>query len=165
MDYGYTLCNGDSCDFNYLRFAGWDQNNACYKKFFSRDTVNMISRKITELTAGVDKYNRLYRVPDIRICEVMDGVYQSYNPPVGDIYTRYIVPNTEQENRVQSLIDQTIEIIVSHIRNTVGIDQWNESLSAWVQVYGDFNIHGLRQHSQIKVQDKKPATMQFNMNY
>ncbi len=165
MEHGEMICNGEICDYNYLRYVGWSENNACFRQFFSSNTVKLISYKVTQLTLGVDPKNRPIVVPDQRICEVMDGVYQAYTPSVGDIYSRYIIPNDEQEDRVQNMIDQTIEIITSNIRTTLGIEQWNQSLSAWVQLYGDFNTHGLRQHAPIKVLEKRPAPLQFNMNY
>jgi hypothetical protein len=165
MNYGYTTCGGVECDFNYLRHPGWDESTECIKKYFSRETVDLISRQVTKLTMGVDPKNRPIIVPRERICEVMDGVYQSYTPPVGDIHTRYIITSPENKNMVQSMIDQTIEVITEYIRTELGMEQANAKLSAWVQVYGDFNTSGLRQHAPIKVRDKKPSTMQFNMNY
>lgn len=166
MTQPYRLCNDQSCDYNTIRYVGWNNSNRyCLKKFFSKETVDLISRKVTQLTMGVDPQNRPIVVPPVRICEVMDGVYQGYRPPVGDIYSRYIIENNEQNNMVQSLIDQTIEIIVSNIRNSLGIEQANEQLSAWVQLYGDFNTQGLRQHAPIKVLEKRPNPMEFHMRY
>lgn len=164
MEHGLKIC-GETIDMNYQRYVGWSENNLCVRKFYSPQTVKLISKKVTELTKGVDPKNRSIVVPDERIIEVMDGVYQGYTPPTGDIYTRYVVPNNEQHNMVQSLIDQTIEIITSNIRNTIGIEEYNKTLSTWVQVYGDFNTHGLRSHDIIKTQEKRPTPMQFNMNY
>lgn len=165
MDYGQTVDGGQVCDYNYLRYVGWSENNACMRKFFSLPTVKLISKRVTELTRGVDKKNRPIIVPDVRICEVMNSVYWNFRPPTGDIFTRYIIPNDEQPNMVQSMIDQTIELITSFIRNQLEMEQNNQTLSAWVQVYGDFNTAGLRQHGPIKTQEKKPNTMEFNMNY
>ena len=45
------------------------------------------------------------------------------------------------------------------------MEQQNEKLSPWVQVYGDFSEHQLRSHPPIKILEKRPSTMQFNMNY
>ena len=165
MDYGYKVHNGTVCDYNYLRYAGWDENNNCFKKYYSKDTIDIISRKVTELTKGVDPKNRSIIVPDERICQVMDGIYQNFRPPTGDIFSRYVVPNDQQANMIQSMIDQTIEVITDFIRNEVGIQQANQKLSAWVQVYGDFNPHNLTQVPPIKTREKRPATMQFNMTY
>lgn len=162
----YLQTDADStCDYNYLRYAGWSEDNYCIKKYFSKDTVRLISKKVTELTKGVDPKNRSIIVPDENICKVMDGVFQGFRPAIGDIFTRYIIPNDEQTDLVQSMIDQTIEIITNHIRGNIGIDENNFKLSAWVQVYGDFNPHNLTQTPPIKILGKRPATMQFNMNY
>lgn len=158
-------CNGQICDLNYLRHVGWDESNECIKVLFSEKVVNAISQKVTELTLGVDPKNRRIVVPGERICEVISSVYWNYRPATGDIYSRYIIPTNEQDNAVQSIIDQSIEIITSYIRNNFGMKQANEKLSAWVQVMGDFNPHGLRQFPPIKVLGKRPETMQFNMNY
>lgn len=164
MQNSYT-CDGQRCDLNYLRHPGWDEFNECFRQLYSKDTIKTISKKVTELTRGVDKLNRPIIVPDMRICEVIDGVYQGFRPPTGDIYSRYIVPNDQQASMVQNIIDQTIEVITNHIRNEIGIEQENQKLSAWVQVYGDFNTHGLRQFPPIKIKERHANYMQFNMNY
>jgi len=158
--------SGQVYDFNNLRYAGWPITGATNgTTFLCPQVVRLISRKVTELTRGVDHLNRSIVVPDERIYEVMDGVLQSYKPATGDIFTRYVVPNNEPENAIQSMIDQTIEIITTNIRSTLGIEQNNQSLSAWVQVYGDFNTNGLRAHSILKIREKRPSPFQFHMNY
>lgn len=166
MNYSSNMC-GDkfTTDYNYVRYVGWGEDNACIRKLYSLNTIRMISKKVSELTKGVDPKNRTILVPDERIYETLDGIYTRFRPTIGDIYSRYIVPNNESENYVQKIIDQTIETIVSTIKNELGMQEYNKTLSVWVQMYGDFNTHGLRQHSIIKVQEKRPSTMQFNMNY
>lgn len=159
------LCMDGICDYNYLRHVGWQESNDCIKKLYSPETIALISKKVTELTRGVDIKNRKILVPNSTICSVIDGVYQGFRPPTGDIFTRYIIPNTEQADMVQSIIDQTIEVITNNIRGQMGMEQANQKLSAWVQVYGDFNAHNLRQYTTITTRDKKPMTMMFNMNY
>jgi hypothetical protein len=152
-------------DANYTRYVGWREITPGVEEYFSENTVKLISKKVTELTRGVDVKNRKIIVPDYLIANVMDGVYQGYRPPTGDIYSRYIISTPETNNMIQEMIDQTIEIIVSNIRNQLGMEQYNSTLSTWVQVYGDFNTAGLRQHAPITTRERKPATMQFNMNY
>lgn len=164
MNYGLETC-GEKCDLNYIRHVGWDENNECFRKYYSDKTIDIISKKVTELTRGVDPQNRKIIVPKNRICEVMDGIYRNFRPPTGDIYSRYIVPNDQQANMVQSMVDQTIEVITNYIRTELGIEQNNQKLTAWVQVYGDFNPNGLRQVPQIKTRERRPAVMQFHMNY
>ena len=165
MDYGQPVCNGEVCDMNYLKHVGWSEGNFCIKKYFSPETVKIISRKVTELTMGVDEKNRPIVVPDIRICEVMNSVFWNFRPTTGDIYSRYIVPNNQEANMVQSMIDQTINIIVGNIRNQLGMEQANKKLSAWVQVLGDFNNHNLRSHPPLRIKERRPAPMQFFANY
>jgi hypothetical protein len=165
MNYGYSVCSGETCDYNYLRHVGWGENNACFRKYFSKQTVDTISKKVTELTRGVDPKNRKIIVPDDKICMVMDSIYANFRPPTGDIYSRYIVPNDQQANMVQSMIDQTIEVITDFIRNEIGMEQANQKLSAWVTVLGDFNPHNLTQVPPIKTRERRPATLQFHMHY
>jgi len=158
-------CGGQICDSNYMRYAGWDETNPAVRYLFSPETIRMISKKITQLTLGVDPKNRPILVPDNRICEVLDGIYSNYRPNVGDIHTRYIISSNAQQDQIASVIDQTIEMIVSNIRNQIGMETNNQKLSAWVQLYGDFNTAGLRQFAPIKIKEKRPSTFQFHMNY
>lgn len=160
----YHTQNTEVVDHNYFRFVGWKESNPCIQKYYCNETVYLIQRKIAELTRGIEK-NKIFLVPCERIREVMDAVFQNFRPNVGDIYSRYIIPNDEQENMVQSMIDQTIEAITDHIKNEYQMRKANEALNPWVQLYGDFNPHNLTQTPPIKVRDKRPSTMQFNMNY
>jgi hypothetical protein len=155
----------DITDYNYIRYIGWSENNKCIQEYYSDDTVNLICKKITELTMGVNRDNRPIVVPKQRVRQVMDSVYQTLRPPVGDIYSRYIVPNENQPNMIDRMIDQTIEVCVSNIRDSLGIEENNQSLSIWSTLYGDFNVQGLRQYPPIKIRGRRPATMQFNMTY
>lgn len=163
--YGTTSADSRVCDYNFLRYSGWQETNVCLKKLYHPSTIKVISDKVTQLTQGVDPKNRAIVVSKEQICNIIDSVYTNYRPAVGDIFTRYIVPNTEQQDEVQSIIDQTIEIIVNFIRSAYEMDRNNFSLTPWVQVYGDFNKEGLRQHSPIKTKDRRASTMQFHMNY
>lgn len=157
--------DGKITDLNYLRYPGWQESNYAIREFYSPAVIRMISRKISELTAGVEPDGKLIVVPDERIIEVMDSIQSTYRRPVGDIYSRYIVPNEEQDNVIQSWIDQTVEVLTSAISNHYGIMENNRRLTKWVQVLGDFNQWGLMPHPKIKLQEKRPTPMQFHMNY
>ncbi len=161
------VCNPSPVrDYNNYRHATWENTtNACYEAIFSNDTVRLISNKVTELTMGLDEKGRKIVVPDEIIFQALDGINQSYSRVVGDIFTRYYIQSDEQQNMVQSIIDQTIELIVANIRDSYLIEKNNRKLSAWVQVYGDFNSAGLRQHPILKTREKKWNPMEFNMNY
>lgn len=159
-------CGDSICDYNYLRYVGWQEPDQYIKNFFSQTTINTISKVVSQLTLGVDPLNRKIIVPNTLICRVMDSVYNNYLPPTGDIFTRYVITKASgEDNMLKTMIDQTIEIIVNDIKSHTAMDLANSKLSAWVQVMGDFNPSGLRQYPPIKLQEKRPATMQFHMNY
>ncbi len=157
--------DSNKCDMNYLRYVGWQETNNCLKYLYSSENIRMMSRKITQLTKGLDSQNRDIIVPDEIICQVIDGIYSKYKPNTGDIFTRLHIESDASDNIIQNIIDQAIEIITSGLRIDYGMEKANESLSAWVQVYGDFNPHGLRMHPVIKVLERRPNRMQFFENY
>lgn len=156
---------GELCNNNYYKYVGWQDSNESIKKYFSPDTVKLISRKVTELLQGVDPKNRPIIVPNKSICNIMSSVFDNFRPQTGDIYSRYIIPSQKQQNCVQNMIDQVIEIIVTEVKTELGFQQCNAKLTAWVQVYGNFNKWGLQQTPKIKTQEKRPNPMEFNMNY
>jgi hypothetical protein len=165
MEYGTKIC-GPLCDDNYIKHVGYKQSNVCIQKYFDISTVSTISNKVTELLQGVDPENRPIVVPDSTICSVMSEIYDSYRPPTGDIFSRYNIPSgIGSESYVQNMIDQVIEVITSDVRNNLGMEECNKKLTIWTTVLGDFNNDGLRSHPPIKVRNKRPAPMQFNMNY
>jgi len=166
MEYADNIFS-DKCDDNFYRFVGYSQeNNKCLQEYFSQKTVNIIKNKVTELTLGVDPYNRPFVVSDKVICNVMSQIYDSFRPATAGIYTRYIMPSgTTSLSYVNDMINQVIEVITMDIKTTTGIEENNKKLTAWTTLYGDFNEHKLRQHSKIKVQNKRPAPFQFNMTY
>ena len=170
MEHG-TILDDEECydymlDQNYNRYVGWQESSCSCKELFSPETIKLISKKITELTDGVDDKNRKIVVPDQTIINVLNGYENNYRPPTGDIYGRLNVPKQDPTDYKQDIIEQTIERIVNDIKVNVGMVQNNAKLTAWTTVYGDFNEHGLRQHAPIKIRNKKrPAPMQFNMNY
>lgn len=164
MEHGKQL-DGEPLDFGYIRHSGYQDTSTCLQEYYSKETICLISRKVTQLTRGVNSEGRPIVVPDENIIDVMNGVHEGYRPETGDIYSRYIVENNNRTSMVQSMIDQTIEIITSDIRNNLGMEEHNRKLSAWVQLYGDFNTDGLRQHAPIKVREKRPSPMQFHMRY
>jgi hypothetical protein len=152
---------------NFTRYPGYqDTSVALQKNFFNINTVNTISNKLTELLMGVDPMNRRIIIPNDSIKNIMDSVYLNFRPETGDIFTRYIMPTgLNSDDYVQSMIDQTIEIIYDQVKNNLEMDQHNKSLSVWTTVLGDFNDRGLRSFPPIKILNKHPAYMQFFENY
>ena len=165
MEYA-TKVDGYICDDNYVRYVGYKEDNVCIREYFGTKTVRTISNKVTELLQGVDPDNRPIIVPDKTICDMMSSIYNTYSPPTGDIYSRYIIPTgTSSESYVQNMIDQVIEVITSNVKNSLGMEENNRKLSIWTTVYGDFNEHSLRAHAPIKVLNKRPQPFMFNMHY
>lgn len=169
MEYGIQIDDGNTArDSSYMRHVGWKEDNPCIREYYSKSTLNTISRKVTELLHGVDPNNRPILVPDHIISNVMDSVYNTFRPETKGIYARYNIPSNSQassESYVQNMIDQTIEIITSDVKNNLGMEECNSKLSVWTTVLGDFNDHGLQSHPQIKIRNKRPTPMQFNMMY
>jgi len=151
-------------DLNNMRFVGYSQNNDCYSDLYEPENIKRISKQITHLLMGVDPHNRKIIVPDKTITDMIYACYESYRPPTGDIHTRYSIPGDPFDS-FQTIINQAIELITSQVRTTMEMEENNSKLTAWTTVYGDFNEHKLRQHAPIKVRNKHPTAMQFNMNY
>ena len=158
------------CDQNNMRFVGWSQNfrsTDCLNELFSCETVDTISRKITELTMGIGEDNRPIVVPTSTICSVMSDVYINQRPKVGDIYSRYIIPDSGLRNDVLEIINKTIEIIYSNIKTSMGMEKCNSQLTIWDTVYGEGNPKGLNSvpHGFAKISHKRPMQMFFFSNY
>jgi len=167
MEYGIAIDNSKR-DYSYMRHVGWQEQSSCVTEYYSKETLNTISRKVTELLQGVDPQNRPIIVPDHIISNVMDSVYNTFRPETGDIYARYNIPSSEQdssESYVQNMIDQTIQIITADVKNNLEMEECNSKLSIWTTVLGDFNEAGLQSHPQIKIRNKRPTPFQFQMNY
>jgi len=166
MEFGELICDNISKSDLYTKYVGYRDNNPCIEKYYSNDNVRTISKKVTELLMGVHPENRPIIVPDSTIYNVLDSIYQNYRPPTGDIYGRYNIPSgTTTESYVQDMIDQVIEVIVSDVRNNYETTENNSKLSIWTTVLGEFNDNQLRSVPPIKTRLKRPAPMQFNMNY
>lgn len=146
-----------------IAHSGFSSTNANFDTLFSHDTASFLSRKITELLRPF--YPPGITVPLDKISNVLNAVYEAYRPSTGDIYSRYTIPSNENPNCIDEILNQTIQIIVSQIKDTLIMEQTNENLSIWTTVLGDFNKHGLQSHAPIKIRNRKPQSMQFNMNY
>jgi hypothetical protein len=169
MEYAQFIDVDPEKDINldYTRYSGYqDTSKEFQKKFYNINTVNTISQKLTELLRGVGSLNRPIVIPNKSIVNIMDSVYQGFRPQTGDIFTRYTMPNgLNSDDYIQSLIDQTVEIIFSDVKNNMEMEQNNKKLSVWTTVLGDFNDNQLRSYAPIKVLNKHPQYMAFFENY
>ncbi|MBL4898481.1 MAG: hypothetical protein JKX76_02410 [Colwellia sp.] len=153
-------------DENHLRFIGWDPDNQATSAYFSDSMVSVISKQITEILMGVHPSGRPIEVPDTSISHVMSEVFNAHTPQVGDIHSRFIIEGgNDARNDITTMIDRTIEIITSQIRDSYEIEEQNSKLNIWTTVLGDFNEHGLRSHPKIKLKERRPTSFQFHMRY
>jgi len=169
MEYGEEISEFENPDLNiqYNRYVGYEQNPQL-NSFFSNDTINFISKKVTQLLEGVHPENKHIVVSKKNIISVMNNVYSNFRPPVGDIYSRHHIPSQNNvEGYVPEMVDRVIETITSYVRNTIEMEENNKKLTIWTTVYGDFNAHGLRRTGiSLKcVKYKRPTPFQFHMKY
>lgn len=160
-----TTFVGDQYDTNYLSKVGWasiNEFNTGYRLFFSKENMDRLSQVISAklLQAG----HRMVVTPRV-IGGVMSDIINTHTPVVGDIYTIYTIPGQQPRNDVANLNERVVNVIVSTIVNEEDARKWNESLSVWDTVYGDFNRKGLRAHSVIRKKENDIMKGQFNLNY
>jgi hypothetical protein len=167
-----TEITGEIYKDEYVKNVGYSSHvcneecaELCIQRFHSKSNVRQISKKVTELLMGVDKNNRPIIVPDKTIKSLMSSVYENFRPETGDIHSRYDMLGYGPQNYVQNMMDQVINIITTDVKNNIGMEEANSKLSVWTTVLGDFNEHGLRSHSTIKIRENRPMPMMFNMNY
>lgn len=160
----------ENLDYNYLKNAGWQEtsmSNPYYCELWATENLQRMQMKINQLLIGCGPQKQDVIVPLNIIASVITSVYNSKSPAsLGDPYSRFIIPSEESDrNDIQSIIDRTIEIVVTSVRNEYETARNNQKLSIWATLRGDFNKEGLRSHSKIYTRDRRPQTMAFNMNY
>lgn len=160
--------NFNTCDNRYQKYVGWAQTNTTSGSqcLFEPETLENISKKISELLEGVHPNGKTIVVTHDVICNVLSTItINCAASRIGDIYTRYYIPQNEPGYFTPNIINRTIETIVSYIKAEMGMVQTNESLSIWNSILGGQNELGLLPHSKIKLREKHPQYMAFNMNY
>lgn len=156
-------------DQNFLSHVGWDytsSDSTVLKYLFSTSTLDILSQQITKALRGLDSRGRDIVVPHDKIANVLSSVYSfGTRTNIGDIYTHDTIPSIENRNDVRNILNQTINIVVSAIKDEIITTEQNKKLTVWTTVLGDFNDHGLRSFAPIKLRERHPQYMAFNMNY
>jgi hypothetical protein len=169
-----------------IRHVAWDSTSwgqNYYKYYYDPSVISWISDAVMQKTMGLDK--RPIKVTERIIKNVLDSFLDNHRAYPGDIFTRYNIPNdgnfsgdfgrnqnngTSQQitNNVglssNYIINQVVEFISEYLKNEYGVNTNNKRYSAWNVLYGANNL-GLRAHSQIKLQEKRPTPFQFNMKF
>lgn len=155
------------CAVEYTKYVGYSTELQYTKELFKTSTINAISARITKALADakVEPDGRSIIVPNKTICSVLSDVYSTYVPVTGDIATRNVISPAKPDNYVLDIIEQTIQIIVSDVSNNMEMVAHNNTLTVWTTVMGSFNPHGLQAHDKIKIRNRHPNLMEFNMNY
>lgn len=158
-----TFC-GEQLDSNYYRYVGWPQtaNGAGYKFLFSAENVQYISRQVAQTLA---KFGLDVRVSPRVIGGVLSNLFENSNPKIGDIYTRYIIPQEEPRNDVASITNQAITVLVNNILVEKQQIACNSQLNIWSTVLGDFNPQGLRSYAPLKTKQNDYIKGVFIENY
>ena len=163
-----NFSNDDNIFYNYdaqtQNIGSSNDDNQYVKFFFSQKVIDIISRKVTKLTKGVDEHGRDIIIPNDKIFWTMNTVYSSYNQPSGFDNQNFSGIHTSIEY-IENLIQQTVDRIVYDVTNTLGIEQCMNKWTNWTSLYGDFNDEKLRAHPPIKIQRKRPTPMQFFEKY
>jgi hypothetical protein len=133
---------------------------------FEESTLRYIGEKVKNITFKSELRTPV-NVPNDRIKEVLESVFTHFRPNTGDIHTRYVINNTNQYkfiNYCTDIIKQTIDIIVNDIQNHFEIVKNNNTFSVWNTLSG-VNSRGLRHFAPIKLNERRAAPLQFNMNF
>lgn len=116
-----------------------------YYQVFSNDNIQFISNECTRRLAGVHPEGKNIIVSRENILNVLDTYYENgYHDPAATTM-------------------MTISYIVEAISNEFQTIANNNQLNIWVQQYTD--DWGIKQVPKIKLREKRPTPMIFNMNY
>jgi hypothetical protein len=158
-----------STDMSYMAHVGWRETSSGCKVLdflYSPSNLQNLQKTLKELLKDVHPEGKTIVVPEKQIAEVLSNIYQNQTKQnVGDIYSRYIIPQEQERNDVQSINKQTIQAIYNMLKTQFEVEANNKKLTIWNSLYGDFNDQGLRAHPPIKIRKKHGQYMAFNMKY
>jgi hypothetical protein len=157
----------------YLRHPGYGVtlDNECllgYDSLFNTTTFEYIKSELKKLLSNVT--TRPIIVADNVIQNVLENLFIHNTPQaIGDIYSKYHMVGKDLDckraNDVSKIVQETIEVIYNYIKNEYEMIDCNNNMTAWNALYGAQNPHGLLAHPPIKVLEKRPMPMQFEMRY
>jgi len=146
-----------------MRHPGWFlSEDDSYRSLFSEEHLAKLQQTIrNHLSLEISK-DIVVSFDTIR--HVLHQVYETHTPVIGDPFTRFR-QHGHVRNDVRDISDRTITIIISEIKNEYITIKQNSQLSIWNTQYGTHNAAGLKQTPQIKINHRKPKSMQFHMRY
>jgi hypothetical protein len=158
--------DGRVMDENFYRYVGWSVSQGeLDKRFFSKQTIDDISKTLQELLKCLRKDGRGIVVSDRVIAHMMSEVFSKNRPQLGNGYFMYNIVAAEPRDDYKTMKDMVVEMIFNTIKTEYEMDENNRKLTIWTSVLGDFNNHGLRQYTDLKIRDKNINKVRFHMNY
>lgn len=134
------------------------KENSNEQLLFSVDNLLKLSYEITRRLRDLVPEGLI--VPIETISNVLKALYDAYRPQMGNPMTMYHVAS---DDVCSNLNMQTINLITQQVRDEINAEQHAKKLTIWTTVLGDYNEHGLRAHSSIKLKQRRPTPMLFNM--
>ena len=127
---------------------------------------NKVNDKIKELNIEVkNNFIQKMMIHEINNFRSRYGDNKNKNSPV-DIYNIYTNKMSLFKARdIFSIINDVIEKISSNLYIEHNMMNNNNKLDRWNTILGVNNEHGLRRHANIKLNEKKPKGMLFNMTF
>jgi len=161
--------NLTSLNSSYMAYVGWENtsaNDPLLEYLFSVENLQQLSQTISKKLEGVDPQGRTIQVSLDKIANVLSNMYRNATRmQIGDIYSRYVVPQCSSRCDVSEINNLTMNTIIKAIRDEYETIENNKKLTVWTTVLGDFNKEGLRSHGPIKIRRRHPQYMAFNWNY
>ena len=178
MEYGVMICPGgqkteranpyigSQYDDNQNRFVLYDSSRNWFTELmFSDENLQSIQGVLYNLLKCLRNDGRPIIVSKATIADVLSQIQVNFKPQIGDIYTVYNIVPEKARNDILTINQQTVEFIYNQLKTEYEMEVNNSKLTIWTTLLGDFNEHGLRSHSQIKVNEKPINKLRFNMNY
>lgn len=131
---------------NYPRYVGYQVSDTPIRQeFFSLQNLRYISAEITKQLEGVHPEGKTIMFPDQQILQMMTDV------------------SLNNYNDMKLMNEMTIAIVVNQIKDLYETITQNNKLNIWTTQYTKDT--GLSRVSEIKLREKHPTRMIFNMNY
>lgn len=154
---------GSSVNDNFNRYVLYDATVTPFQhELFSDSNMQKIGDKVSELMACLGRPVILTKKT---IGSALSNVFFNYRPQLGDMYTIFNIPAEKDRNDLQTINEQAIELIYNQLKTEYEIEENNKKLTVWTSLLGDFNEHGLRQYTTLRINNKNINKMRFNMNY
>lgn len=137
------------------RFVGYKMSNE-ERDLFSPQSIERIAAK----ASGMFKENRVHFKQDV-VRNLLEKNYYDYKPPTTDIYSKYLIKPFTQDSKVDRVVEQTVQMLVSEAQTQILGAQYVNSLDINVLKFAD----DLAAVPQVKLRLKRPQTMAFFQNY